>query len=58
MIDVDGDLEKQPMGEIDNIEIDIDKNKNGENKMLDELKNDKDLWQNKADLLALELVKQ
>ena len=43
MIDVDGDLEKQPMGEIDNIEIDIDKNKNGENKMLDELKNDKDL---------------
>jgi hypothetical protein len=43
LIDVDGDLEKQPMGEIDNIEIDIDKNKNGENKMLDELKNDKDL---------------
>lgn len=31
------------MGEIDNIDIDIDKEKKGENKILDELKNEKDL---------------
>ena len=41
LIDVDGD--EKPMGEIDNIEINIDKNKNDENKILDELKNEKDL---------------
>ncbi len=31
------------MGEIDNLDIDIDKEKKGENKILDELKNEKDL---------------
>lgn len=31
------------MGEIDNLDIDIDKDKKGENKILDELKNEKDL---------------
>lgn len=38
---MDGENEK-PMGEIDNIEIDIDKDKNGDNKILDELKNEKE----------------
>jgi hypothetical protein len=31
------------MGEIDNLEIDIDKEKKGDQKILDELKNEKDL---------------
>ena len=31
------------MGEIDNLDIDIDKEKKGDNKILDDLKNEKDL---------------
>lgn len=44
-----GDDTEKPMGEIDNIDIDIDKDKNGDNKILDDLKNDKELTAKKVD---------
>jgi|TARA_B110000305_G_C19339842_1_gene588542 hypothetical protein len=46
------------MGEIDNLEIDIDKDKNGEDKILDELKNDKELTAKKQEQTIDEMKKE
>ena len=46
------------MGEIDNLEIDIDKDKNGDNKILDELKNDKEQLTAKKQEQSIEEMKK
>lgn len=46
------------MGEIDNLEIDIDKEKKGDSKILDELKNEKDLNVKKEQQSVEEMKKE
>ena len=46
------------MGEIDNLEIDIEKDKNGDGKVLEDLKNDKESTAKKNEQTVEEMKKE